>query len=39
MIQFHLRIVGICPVLEEHHLFGEFLDDFCLAINRWRRSG
>jgi hypothetical protein len=39
MIQFHLRIVGICPVLEEHDMFGEFLDDFCLAINHWRKSG
>lgn len=38
LIQFHLRIVGIRLVLEEHDQFGQFLDDFCLAINRWRKS-
>jgi hypothetical protein len=37
LIQFHLRIVGINPVLEKHDQFGQFLDDFCLAINRWRK--
>jgi len=38
LIQFHLRVVGISPALEEHDQFGQFLDDFCLAINRWRKS-
>jgi hypothetical protein len=38
LIQFNLAVVGIRPVLEEHDQFGHFLDDFCLAINRWRRS-
>jgi hypothetical protein len=39
LIQFHLGIVGIFPHLDEHAEFGQFVDDFCLAINRWRKSG
>jgi len=38
LIQFHLGVVGILPQLDERAEFGEFVDDFCLAINRWRRS-
>jgi Peptidase U49 len=38
LIQFHLGAVGIFPQLDERAEFGEFVDDFCLAINRWRRS-
>jgi hypothetical protein len=38
LIQFHLGAVGIFPQLNEHAQFGEFVDDFCLAINCWRRS-
>lgn len=39
LIQFHMGIVGIFPQLDEHAEFGQLVDDFCLAINRWRRSG
>jgi hypothetical protein len=38
LIQFHLGVVGIFPQLDERAEFREFVDDFCLAINRWRRS-
>lgn len=38
LIQFHLGVVGIFPQLHERAEFGEFVDDFCLAINRWRKS-
>ncbi|QNI37698.1 phage exclusion protein Lit family protein [Edaphobacter albus] len=38
LLQFHLGVVGIFPQLDERALFGEFVDDFCLAVNRWRRS-
>lgn len=38
LIQFHLGVIGIFPQLEERAQFGEFVDDFCLAMNRWRKS-
>jgi hypothetical protein len=38
LIQFHLGVVRIFPQLQERAAFGEFIDDFCLAINRWRRN-
>ncbi len=38
LIQFHLGVVRIFPQLYERAEFGEFVDDFCLAINRWRKS-
>jgi hypothetical protein len=38
LIQFHLGVVGIVPQLHERARFGEFVDDFCLSINRWRKS-
>jgi hypothetical protein len=37
LIQFHLGVVGIFPQLNERAQFGDFVDDFCLAINRWRK--
>ena len=37
LILFHLRIFGIQPELAQHDQFGNFLDDFCFAINRWRK--
>ena len=38
LIQFHLGVVGIFPQLNERAQFVEFVDDFCLSINRWRKS-
>jgi Peptidase U49 len=38
LLQFHLGVAGIFPQLDERAQFGEFIDGFCLAINRWRRS-
>ena len=38
LIQFHLGVVGIFPQLNERAQFGEFVDDFCLSINRLRKS-
>ncbi len=38
LIQFHLGVVRIFPQLHARAEFGEFVDDFCLAINRWRKS-
>lgn len=38
LLQFNLGCHGIYPVVREHEQFGDFIDDFCLAVNRWRKN-
>jgi hypothetical protein len=38
LLQFHLAYHEIYPELREHERFGDFIDDFCLTVNRWRKT-
>lgn len=37
LVQFHLGVFDVEYQLVEHNNFGEFVDDFCVALNRWRK--